>query len=246
MGGQSQTGKSRTKRDALPNSTKMRKKLEKLKSDRRPGITFAQKKKAERAKREAEKKSGDSRRASNDGAMRSVEGSYGPLEVRYRALAKKLRQIEELEQKMNEGQVKLDAQQEKKLKRKEYLEAEMRNLKKLISGGEGSDDEDEDEDEDEDDEEEEEEEDDDEEEEDEEGFGTSAFLTAAAGVVVLAFSAVFLLTTSTMVGNFWSYPKSVAILSSNIREGSLNVFGLSFTVPIIDVHTLVGSPFFDL
>ena len=143
MGGQNVTGKTRTKRDARPNSAKARKALAKTLSARKPGITFAQKRKAEKAARDAKRASGDSARAMNDQAMRREK--YGPLEVRYRALAKKLRQIEELDAKAAAGE-RLDKQQEKKVRRREYLEAEMANLKKLISGENPSDD-DEDEDE---------------------------------------------------------------------------------------------------
>ena len=123
------------------------------------------------------------KRSSNDQAMRREGGvKYGALEVRYRALAKKLRQIEDLERKRSEG-TRMDAQQTKKLKRKEYLEAEMKNLEKLISGEAGDEeeedeeeddeemseeDEEEDDDDDDDDEEEEEDEDDEEEEEEDE------------------------------------------------------------------------------
>jgi len=171
MGGQKVTGKTRTKRDARPNNAKARKALAKTLSARKPGITFAQKRKADKAARDAKRASGDSARVMHDQGMR--KDTYGPLEVRYRALAKKLRQIEDLEAKAATGE-RLDKQQEKKVRRREYLEAEMANLKKLISGESPSDDEDEDEDEDEDgasDEEmacgdEDEEENDDEEEED--------------------------------------------------------------------------------
>ena len=176
MGAQSRTGKARAKRDGVPLDAKTRKKLAAAASATRPGITYAQKREAERAARDAKKRSGDSGRASNDGEMRRETPRYGPLEVRYRALAKKLRQIEALEAREREGEG-MDAQQVKKLRRKEYLEAEMRNLKKLISGEEEeeeSEDDDEDEEEDtseeedeEDEEESEEEEDDDDEDEDE-------------------------------------------------------------------------------
>ena len=195
MGSQNRTNKARTKRDAVPNNAKARKQIAKLESAKKPGITYAQKRKAEKAARDALKMSGNSARASNDQAMRREGGvKYGALEVRYRALAKKLRQIEDLERKRSEG-TRMDAQQTKKLKRKEYLEAEMKNLEKLISGEAGDkeeedeedeeeedeemseedeeedddDDDDEEEEEDEDDEEDEEEEDDEEEEESSEG-----------------------------------------------------------------------------
>ena len=181
MGSQNRTNKARTKREAVPNNAKARKQIAKLESAKKPGITYAQKRKAEKAARDALKMSGNSARASNDQAMRREGGvKYGALEVRYRALAKKLRQIEDLERKRSEG-TRMDAQQTKKLKRKEYLEAEMKNLEKLISGeagdeeeeDEGEDDEemseeDEEEDDDDDDDDEEEEEDEDDEEEDEE------------------------------------------------------------------------------
>jgi hypothetical protein len=157
MGAQSRTGKARTKRDGVPLDAKTRKKLAAAESAKRPGITYAQKRKAEKAKRDALKRSGDSGRASNDGELRRETPQYGPLEVRYRALAKKLRQIEALEARERDGE-RMDAQQTKKLRRKEYLEAEMRNLKKLISG----------EDEEEDEEESEEEEDEDMSEEEDE------------------------------------------------------------------------------
>ena len=174
MGGQKVTGKTRTKRDARPNNAKARKALAKTLSARKPGITFAQKRKADKAARDAKRASGDSARVMHDQGMR--KDTYGPLEVRYRALAKKLRQIEDLEAKAATGE-RLDKQQEKKVRRREYLEAEMANLKKLISGENPSDDDDEDEDEDEDEDgasdeemasgdEEEDDDDDDEEEED--------------------------------------------------------------------------------
>ena len=183
MGSQNRTNKARTKRDAVPNNAKARKQIAKLESAKKPGITYAQKRKAEKAARDALKMSGNSARASNDQAMRREGGvKYGALEVRYRALAKKLRQIEDLERKRSEG-TRMDAQQTKKLKRKEYLEAEMKNLEKLISGEAGDEeeedeeeddeemseeDEEEDDDDDDDDEEEEEDEDDEEEEEEDE------------------------------------------------------------------------------
>ena len=172
MGAQSRTGKARAKRDGVPLDAKTRKKLAAAESAKRPGITYAQKRKAQRAARDAKKRSGDSGRASNDGEMRRETPQYGPLEVRYRALAKKLRQIEALEAREREGEG-MDAQQVKKLRRKEYLEAEMRNLKKLISGEEEEeesedDDEDEEEDTSEEDDEEDEEESEEEEDEDDE------------------------------------------------------------------------------
>ena len=176
MGAQSRTGKARAKRDGVPLDAKTRKSWPPPRSAKRPGITYAQKRKAERAARDEKKRSGDSGRASNDGEMRRETPQYGHLEVRYRALAKKLRQIEALGGAGREGEG-MDAQQVKKLRRKEYLEAEMRNLKKLISGEEeeeeSEDDDEEDEedtseeDDEEDEEESEEEEDDDDEDEDE-------------------------------------------------------------------------------
>ena len=166
MGAQSRTGKARAKRDGVPLDAKTRKKLAAAESAKRPGITYAQKRKAERAARDAKKRSGDSGRASNDGEMRRETPQYGPLEVRYRALAKKLRQIEALEAREREGEG-MDAQQVKKLRRKEYLEAEMRNLKKLISGEEEEEESEDDEDEEEDTSEEDDEEDEDDEDEEE-------------------------------------------------------------------------------
>ena len=104
MGAQSRTGKARAKRDGVPLDAKTRKKLAAAASATRPGITYAQKREAERAARDAKKRSGDSGRASNDGEMRRETPRYGPLEVRYRALAKKLRQIEALEAREQEGE----------------------------------------------------------------------------------------------------------------------------------------------
>ena len=167
MGAQSRTGKARAKRDGVPLDAKTRKKLAAAESAKRPGLTYAQKRKAERAARDAKKRSGDSGRASNDGEMRRETPQYGPLEVRYRALAKKLRQIEALEAREREGEG-MDAQQVKKLRRKEYLEAEMRNLKKLISGEEEEEESEDDDEEDEEESEEDEDEDDEDEEESEE------------------------------------------------------------------------------
>ena len=70
MGGQKVTGKTRTKRDALPNNAKARKALAKTLSARKPGITFAQKRKADKAARDAKRASGDSARVMNDQGMR--------------------------------------------------------------------------------------------------------------------------------------------------------------------------------
>ena len=97
----------------------------------------------------------------------------GPMEIRYRALAKILRQIEQLEQKqVNNEEFKFDNQQLKKLKRKEFVQEEMRQLIKEANGDDDDDEEEinDDEENDEEDEEEEDEEEfssDDEEEEDE-------------------------------------------------------------------------------
>tara|TARA_B100001250_G_C19128455_1_gene498456 strand:+ start:163 stop:501 length:339 start_codon:yes stop_codon:yes gene_type:complete len=60
----------------------------------------------------------------------------GPMEIRYRALAKLLRQIEQLEQRVEKDGLKLDQQQTKKLKRKEFIEEEMRQLIKAAKGEE--------------------------------------------------------------------------------------------------------------
>ena len=96
----------------------------------------------------------------------------GPMEIRYRALAKLLRQIEQLEERVEKDGLKLDAQQTKKLKRKAFVEEEMRQLIKAAKGEEDEEDEDLDDDDDEfdedeefsDDEEDEEDEDDDDDE----------------------------------------------------------------------------------
>ena len=55
--------------------------------------------------------------------------------MRYRALAKKLRQIAELEAKKKEG-AKLDQWQLAKLRKKPFVKAEIRALKKAVGGDE--------------------------------------------------------------------------------------------------------------
>jgi len=183
MGEESRTKKTRTKRSVIPNAKKIQEKIKKIKRDRKPGITFAQKKKLKKEE-EAKKsngglyntefgKEGMVLKNTTTTAQNGKKMKLGPMEIRYRALAKILRQIEQLEQKqVNNEEFKFDNQQLKKLKRKEFVQEEMRQLIKEANGDDDDDEEEEDDDE-EDDEEDEEEEDeeefssDDEEEEDE-------------------------------------------------------------------------------
>ena len=114
----------------------MKEKVKKIKSERKPGITFAQKKKM---KREEEKKRGkyNTEFGKEGMVLKKNKGvKLGPMEIRYRALAKLLRQIEQLEQRVEKDGLKLDQQQTKKLKRKEFIEEEMRQLIKAAKGEE--------------------------------------------------------------------------------------------------------------
>jgi hypothetical protein len=67
--------------------------------------------------------------------MKLKSETKGPMEVRFRALAKKLRQIAELEAKKKEG-AKLDQWQLAKLRKKPFVKAEIRALKKAVGGDE--------------------------------------------------------------------------------------------------------------
>ena len=120
-------------------------------------------------KREEEKKRGkyNTEFGKEGMVLKTNKGvKLGPMEIRYRALAKLLRQIEQLEQRVEKDGLKLDQQQTKKLKRKEFIEEEMRQLIKAAKGEE-EEKEDEEEDDDDDDDEFEEEFSDEEEEEEE-------------------------------------------------------------------------------
>jgi hypothetical protein len=128
--GQSNTGKARTKRAAVPNNPKMRKQLRKIASDKKEGMTFAKRK----AIRDAKKPKRPTTEFGKEGMALKGE-KKGPLEVRYRALAKKIRQCQELEAKKKEGG-ELDRWQQAKLRKKLFLKAEMKNLKAAV-GGEG-------------------------------------------------------------------------------------------------------------
>ena len=167
MGEESRTKKTRTKRPNQPNSKQLKEKVKKIKAERKPGITFAQKKK-QKKEEDAKKKGGKyNTEFGKEGMVLKNKGAkLGPMEIRYRALAKLLRQIEKLEEKE-----KLDAQQTKKVKRKAFIEEEMRQLIKAAKGEDEDDDDDDDDEFDEDEEfsdEEEDEEDEDEEDEEEE------------------------------------------------------------------------------
>ena len=120
-------------------------------------------------KREEEKKRGkyNTEFGKEGMVLKTNKGvKLGPMEIPYRALAKLLRQIEQLEQRVEKDGLKLDQQQTKKLKRKEFIEEEMRQL---INAAKGEEEEKEDEEEDDDDDDDEfEEEFSDEEEEEEE------------------------------------------------------------------------------
>ena len=145
----------------------MKEKVKKIKAERKPGITFAQKKK-QKKEEDAKKKGGKyNTEFGKEGMVLKNKGAkLGPMEIRYRALAKLLRQIEQLEEKE-----KLDAQQTKKVKRKAFIEEEMRQLIKAAKGEDEDDDDDDDDEFDEDEEfsdEDEDEEDEDEEDEEEE------------------------------------------------------------------------------
>jgi hypothetical protein len=174
MGEESRTKKTRTKRPDQPNSKKLKEKVKKIKAERKPGITFAQKKKLK--KEEELKKKYNTEFGKEGMVLKTNKGvKLGPMEIRYRALAKLLRQIEQLEERVEKDGLKLDAQQTKKLKRKAFVEEEMRQLIKAAKGEEDEEDEDLDDDDDDDefdeDEEfsdEEEDEEDDEEDEDDE------------------------------------------------------------------------------
>ena len=144
MGEESRSKKTRTKRASLPNSRKVREKIKKIKADRNPGITYAQKKNLKQT--EKEKKKYDTEFGKEGMVLRKEK--LGPLEIRYRALAKLLRQIKQLESKEMEGSITLDAQQIKKKNRKHFVEEELRQLIKKAKG----DDEEEEEDHDDDDE----------------------------------------------------------------------------------------------
>ena len=155
---QQNSGKARTKRDGIPNNPKIRKQLRKLAADKKEGMTYAKRK----ALREAAKPKSPNTDFGKQG-MPLKAAPKGPLEVRYRALAKKIRQCEELDRKRKEG-VKLDQWQEAKLRKKKFLQAELKALTKAVGGGEdGEDESEEDSDSDEDMSEEEEEESEDEE-----------------------------------------------------------------------------------
>jgi len=146
----------------------LKEKVKKIKAERKPGITFAQKKK-QKKEEDVKKKGGKyNTELGKEGMVlkNNTKGGakLGPMEIRYRALAKLLRQIEQLEEKE-----KLDAQQTKKVKRKAFIEEEMRQLIKAAKGeDEDNDDDDDDEFDEEFTDEEEDEEDEDEEEEEEE------------------------------------------------------------------------------
>ena len=149
MGEESRSKKTRTKRDSFPNSRKVMEKIKSTKEQKRgPGIAYAQKRKMK--KKEMEKKKYDTE-FGKEGMVLKKE-KLGLREVRYRALAKLLRQIEQLENKEKEGS-KLDAQQVKKLKRKPFIEDEIKQLVKNAKGDEEDEDKEEEEEEDDDDEE---------------------------------------------------------------------------------------------
>ena len=67
--------------------------------------------------------------------MKLKADKKGPLEIRYRALAKKIRQCEDLEKKKKEGAT-LDQWQLAKLRKKPFVKAEIRALKKAVGGDE--------------------------------------------------------------------------------------------------------------
>ena len=140
MGEESRTKKTRTKRPNQPNSKQLKEKVKKIKAERKPGITFAQKKK-QKKEEDAKKKGGKyNTEFGKEGMVLKNKGAkLGPMEIRYRALAKLLRQIEQLEEKE-----KLDAQQTKKVKRKAFIEEEMRQLIKAAKGEDEDDDDDDD------------------------------------------------------------------------------------------------------
>ena len=130
MGQQSNSGKSRSKRDGIPNNPKIRKQLLKIASDKKEGMTYA-KRKAMREAAGVKSKKENTEFGSKGMALKSAP--KGPLEIRYRALAKKLRQCEELEVKKKEGAT-LDKWQLQKLRKKMFLKAEMKAMKKSMLG----------------------------------------------------------------------------------------------------------------
>ena len=130
MGQQSNSGKARTKRDGIPNNPKIRKQLLKVAADKKEGMTYAKRK----AMREAAKPKTPSTAFGKQGMVLKA-APKGPLEVRYRALAKKIRQCEDLEKKKKEGAT-LDQWQLAKLRKKPFVKAEIRALKKAVGGDE--------------------------------------------------------------------------------------------------------------
>lgn len=131
---QANTGKARTKRDAVPNNPKIRKQLRKIAADKKEGMTYAKRK----AVREANKPKRPNTDFGKQGMALKAE-KKGPLEVRHRALAKKIRQCEELEAKKKQG-VELDRWQQAKLRKKIFLKAELKNLMAAVGGDEEGDD----------------------------------------------------------------------------------------------------------
>ena len=139
MGQQKQTGKTRTKRAAIPNSPAVRKTIKKAAADKKEATivrSYAEKKrlKQERAAKFENVKHKNNTKFGSEG-MKLKSETKGPMEVRYRALAKKLRQIAELEAKKKEG-AKLDQWQLAKLRKKPFVKAEIRALKKAVGGDE--------------------------------------------------------------------------------------------------------------
>ena len=139
MGQQKQTGKTRTKRAAIPNSPAARKTIKKAAADKKEATivrSYAERKrlKQERAAKFENVKHKNNTNFGSEG-MKLKSETKGPMEVRYRALAKKLRQIAELETKKKEG-AKLDQWQLAKLRKKPFVKAEIRALKKAVGGDE--------------------------------------------------------------------------------------------------------------
>eukprot|EP00227_Mantoniella_beaufortii_P004892 CAMPEP_0197614648 /NCGR_PEP_ID=MMETSP1326-20131121/59609_1 /TAXON_ID=1155430 /ORGANISM="Genus nov. species nov., Strain RCC2288" /LENGTH=144 /DNA_ID=CAMNT_0043183523 /DNA_START=233 /DNA_END=664 /DNA_ORIENTATION=- len=132
MGSQQQnSGKTRTKRAAIPNNPTIRKQLRKIAADKKEGMTFAKRKEIRMAN---SKKSQKNPTDFGKAGMELKAEKKGPLEIRYRALAKKMRQIEELEKKKKEGTTPLDRWQISKLHKKLFLQEE---IKALVSAGAG-------------------------------------------------------------------------------------------------------------
>ena len=103
MGAQSRTGKARAKRDGVPLDAKDRK-VGRRRMAKRPGIAYAQKRKAERAARDEKKRSGD--RGERRTTVRCDERrrSTDIWSVRYRGRGEKVETTRGVEAREREGE----------------------------------------------------------------------------------------------------------------------------------------------